>query len=398
MPLMPTGIPKLDELVGGGLEKGSAALIYMTPGLEGAVFAQQMMLQNLQAGGNGLYAVTNKTPESVADAVQKLSWKSSQFKKVKFIDCFSASLGQASSQKYFVKEPWKVEAIGEVLGKAAKENEGGMLVFDTFSSVAEKNGEAKALSALEQWKASLKKSNITSVCLFTDWSGDAKAFERVSKPFDYAVRLQAVEEKMLLRNYFTVGKALKMNAGGLERGGAPSAVPFKVGMEGVAVYVPKILVTGPFHAGKSSFIHAVSTRAVSVDRLGTTIALDHGYIDYGGMSLDLFGTPGQERFTFMIDILNRDVFGVILLVDSTEPEFDRAADMLKYVSKYGIPTVVAANKQDAKGAMKPDDIKKGLVKLGLPQTVKVVGTSAVTKKGCIDIVKVLVDEIVGVKK
>jgi signal recognition particle receptor subunit beta len=92
------------------------------------------------------------------------------------------------------------------------------------------------------------------------------------------------------------------------------------------------------------------------------------------------------------------VFGVILLVDSTAPEFDRAADMLKYVSKYGIPVVVAANKQDAKGAMKPEDIKKGLVKLGLPQTVKVVGTSAVTKKGCLDMVKVLVDEIIGIKK
>ena len=115
------------------------------------------------------------------------------------------------------------------------------------------------------------------------------------------------------------------------------------------------------------------------------------------MSIDLFGTPGQERFTFMIDILNRDVFGIILLIDSIKPEFERAVEMLKYVSKYGIPTIVAANKQDLKGALKPNDIKGELVKMGVQEETVVVGTSAMTKKGCIEVVKVLMDEIVGVK-
>jgi hypothetical protein len=396
MVLISTGIAKLDEMLGGGMEKGSVALIYMTPGLEGAVFAQQMLLQAVQKGAPGIYLVTNKTPESVADAVGRLNWKSSNFKKVSFIDCFSAGLGQASAHRYFVKEPWKLEAVGAAIEKASRECGGGVLVFDSFSYIVEKAGEEKALDAIGKWKQTMGKGNVSGVCLFTDWSGDPKEFERIAKPFDYAIRLQAVEEKMLLRNYFTVAKAPgKGDAKAGKDGKRAGAVPFKIGTDGVAVYVPKILVTGPFHAGKSSFIHAVSTRAVSVDRLGTTIALDHGYIDYGGMSLDLFGTPGQERFTFMIDILNRDVFGIILMVDSTQPEFDRAAEMLNYVKKYGIPVVVAANKQDVRGALKPDEIKKGLVNLGMAKDVVVIGTSAETRKGCMDVVQALVDEIIG---
>jgi len=389
MGVMSTGIPKLDELIGGGLEKGSCALIYMTPGLEGMVFAQQMLLEILKKGGMGLYFVNNKMPESVLQSVERLNWRSELFRKMKFIDCFSATAGQASGHRYFVKEPWSLKATEEVIARAVKENCGGMLVFDSFSSVVERNGEKEALEAQRAWKEVAKENGVTSVYLFTDWGGEGRTFERISKPFDYVIRLQAVEEKMLLRNYFVVTKAPKP--------ASRSAVPFKIGTEGVAVYVPKILVTGPFHSGKSSFIQAISTRAVSVDRLGTTIALDHGYVDYGGMNLDLFGTPGQERFTFMIDILNRDVFGIILIVDSVNPEFDRAVEMLKYVSRYGIPAVVAANKQDLRGAKRPEEVKRELVKRGIPQDTVVVGTSAVTKKGCLDAVKALVDKIVVVE-
>ncbi|MHC1582771.1 MAG: GTP-binding protein, partial [Candidatus Syntropharchaeia archaeon] len=35
---------------------------------------------------------------------------------------------------------------------------------------------------------------------------------------------------------------------------------------GIRIYVLKILITGPYNAGKSSFMHSIATEAVSVDR------------------------------------------------------------------------------------------------------------------------------------
>ncbi|MDO8340137.1 MAG: ATPase domain-containing protein [Candidatus Burarchaeum sp.] len=389
MAVVPTGIGKLDELVGGGLEKGSSALIHMTPGLEGATFAQQILLEGLKNGLGGIYVVNNKAPASVLDATLQLNWNAKLFGKVKFVDCFSSTLGQASDEKYVTKTPWDLKELDMVIAKAVKENREAVLVFDSLSTLVERKGEKEVMAAIKGWKDSAKKMNVTALYLFTDWSEKRDVFNRIAGAFDYGIMLKAVEEKMLLRNYFSVEKApTKVQK---------VAVPFKIGPDGVAIYVPKILVTGPFHAGKSSFIHAISTRAVSVDRMGTTIALDHGYVDRGGMSIDLFGTPGQERFTFMIDILNRDVFGIILVVDSMNPEIERAVEMLKYVERYGIPLVVAANKQDVKGAMKPQDMKNELVKRGIVKDISVVGTSAATKEGCIELVNVLMDAIIGVK-
>jgi len=64
------------------------------------------------------------------------------------------------------------------------------------------------------------------------------------------------------------------------------------------VYIPKILVTGPYNAGKSSFVKKISKKSVSVDRKAlsafpTTIALDIGHLEYKGFVADVFGTPGQ---------------------------------------------------------------------------------------------------------
>ena len=77
----------------------------------------------------------------------------------------------------------------------------------------------------------------------------------------------------------------------------------------------KILVTGPFAAGKTSLIQSVSqTKVVSTDVItsgeesdvkpNTTVAMDFGTygIEDGNVRLLLFGTPGQPRFRFMTNM------------------------------------------------------------------------------------------------
>ncbi|MEM3400276.1 MAG: GTP-binding protein, partial [Candidatus Micrarchaeia archaeon] len=261
--------------------------------------------------------------------------------------------------------------------------EGSVFIADSLSSLLSKYDEG-ILEGISYWIENAKGKRITTIFLFTNWNYPQDRINRIARMFDYVVNLKTVEEKVLLRNYFSVVKAPKevLNAN----------VPFRIGMDGISIYIPKILVTGPFHSGKSTFIHKVSVRAVSVDRMGTTIALDHGYIDYGGLTADLFGTPGQERFDFMLDILNKDTFGVVCIVDSTNPgTFQRAKEMIEQVAGYGLPYVIAANKQDLEGALTPEQVR---AEMGLPENIPVMPTVATTGEGCVECVKKLIDLIV----
>jgi len=120
----------------------------------------------------------------------------------------------------------------------------------------------------------------------------------------------------------------------------------------------KVVVTGPFNAGKTTFIKSVSEitvlsteRQVS-DTSGegsgeTTVAMDFGRITVSDdVVLYLFGTPGQARFSFMWETLSEGMLGFVLMVDATEPAtFEDAKSMIEFFTEMSdVPFVVAANK------------------------------------------------------
>jgi uncharacterized protein len=138
----------------------------------------------------------------------------------------------------------------------------------------------------------------------------------------------------------------------------------------------KMVITGPFSAGKTEFIKSISEiEVVSTDadisldspeareKKGTTVAMDFGRITVDeDLVLYLFGTPGQRRFDFMWEILAEGMLGFVVMVDSTKPEtFREARSILETFRAYApTPYVIAANKQDHKDAWKPDDLRIAL--------------------------------------
>jgi len=136
----------------------------------------------------------------------------------------------------------------------------------------------------------------------------------------------------------------------------------------------KMVVTGPFNAGKTEFIQSVSEidvvsteRKISseIERIKetTTVAMDFGRITVDNeMVLHLFGTPGQKRFDFMWEILSEGMLGFVVIIDSIRPEtFREARKILETFRAYApTPYVVAANKQDCKDAWEIDDMRIAL--------------------------------------
>jgi uncharacterized protein len=120
----------------------------------------------------------------------------------------------------------------------------------------------------------------------------------------------------------------------------------------------KIVVTGPFDSGKTTFIRTISEitvlsteRAVSGGEVGatTTVAMDFGRITVGqDLALYLFGTPGQERFEFMWDVLAEGMLGFVLIVDASRSSAADEARRIRatFAELADVPSVVAVNKAD----------------------------------------------------
>lgn len=123
----------------------------------------------------------------------------------------------------------------------------------------------------------------------------------------------------------------------------------------------KLIVTGSVNSGKTTFVKTISEiDAFTTDELATeddvmklkeltTVAMDYGRrtIDEDTV-LHIYGTPGQDRFDFMWDVLATGAFGTIFLADSTDQEsLIKTKEIMDYFRKrYDLPYLLCVTKLD----------------------------------------------------
>lgn len=129
----------------------------------------------------------------------------------------------------------------------------------------------------------------------------------------------------------------------------------------------KLVVAGPVGAGKTSFVQSLSeTEVVDTNELAsedigkafTTVAMDFGTLVLDSQPIYLFGTPGQDRFDFMWDVLCEGALGLVILVAGDKPsDFPHARRILEFItSRVPVPFVMGVTRQDLPRVWDPEDV------------------------------------------
>lgn len=344
-------LERLNEALDGGVEDGSNVLMLADLAVDKSKFASALVNFRLDEGDNLVYFINNKMPEYAEERIKDDGNEES----TAIVDGFSSTLGKETDADYRLDTSLKddredfMEETKEVAKEAMRDMEdfGSTFVLDSLDSFV---GQWDAVEEMADELKNVAEDTSTVNYFFLpnlgfeEEDGDLEKLEDI---FDYVIHLKGLERSGIVLKFVDVRKP-----------DMDTKVPFDVTPRGLVMYVPKILVTGPYDSGKSTTVQTMSEDAVSVDRLGTTVALDHGQVERKGVEAELFGTPGQKRFDWALDFLGRSIFGTFIVVDSRDPNFERVKQMKRDLSEEELPYLVLANFQNMDDAMTPEEIEE----------------------------------------
>jgi len=172
----------------------------------------------------------------------------------------------------------------------------------------------------------------------------------------------------------------------------------------MAVY--KIIVTGSFNSGKTTFVKCISDikpittdKPVSEDNLKsikhlTTVAMDFGILNIDkDLVLHIYATPGQERFDVVYSSLVKNALALIVLGDATNRKSleNMGVYYRKFLALKKLPAVFALTKTDLSNVMPEDEIES--IMSNTPSDIPILRINTNNKKDVKDAVLTALEQL-----
>ena len=154
-------------------------------------------------------------------------------------------MGVPTIGKYSIDE---INQTEEIILKAIEDIPDGVGIINNLSTLIDYLDEDRVIEIISEWNKKARANNTILVYIFTKWDYKPELIQNIKNSVDAVVSLNSIEERVIIGQGFMVTNALWNHPDN------EMVLFFVLQPGGIKIYIPKLLVTGPYNAGKSSFV------------------------------------------------------------------------------------------------------------------------------------------------
>ena len=232
-----TGIPGLDEIIGGGFPKGTNILVCGGSGTGKTIFCTQFLVEGIKKGEPGIFITLEERTSDLREEMLPLGWDLAEYERngdLIIIDAASSRINLPSTEEFKMGGGFDIDSLVLEIHRAATKIDAKRLIIDSIPALELKINESSEFrKALFRLSSLLLEIGLTS--LMTTESTDPYMISRygIEEFVARGVIVLSLEEEIAdLRRYLRVRKM---------RGTLHSlrSVPFEITKNGIVLYVTK---------------------------------------------------------------------------------------------------------------------------------------------------------------
>lgn len=196
-----SGIPGLDELIGGGFVEGSTVLVSGGAGTGKTIFGLQFMYSGASKFNEpGVFVTLETRPRDLRIEAKQFGWDLEELEKrnaIVIVDAASSKAQLPTSEKFALRRGFDVSTLAEEIYKAIEESKARRLVVDCISALGIRFDEPlEVRNELFRISALLNELKVTSLLLSEKIARDSQSRAGVEQFITQGlISLNLVEEK-----------------------------------------------------------------------------------------------------------------------------------------------------------------------------------------------------------